>query len=155
MASVSGVGATPPSLLDQLKTSQDQTNQQGWNARLEDLLKGAGVDPTSLPALEKQIQAAAATAKQNATGDTKTAVKQAVDKVLQDNGIDPAKLQATTKPKTGKARKHHGHHPKSTATPAAGATTGASATTTTTPVSLSQGTLNGTLPVGAQVDVAA
>jgi hypothetical protein len=149
MSSISGVGASQPSLLDQIKAQQDPANQQqGWNARLEDLLKGAGVDPTKLPALEKQIQDAANTARQSASGDPRVAVKQAVDKVLQNNGVDPTKLQASAKPKKGKG--HHGHHPKPAAT---GSGVPAAATNgTTNPVTNAQNTLTGVLTAG-QVDV--
>jgi hypothetical protein len=151
MSSISGVGASQPSLLDQIKAQQDPANQanqqQGWNAKLEDLLKGAGVDPAKLPALEQQIQDAATSARQSATGDPRTAVKAAVDKVLQANGVDPAKLQASAKPKKGKG--HHGHHTKPAATGSgvAAATTGA-----TSPLTSAQNTLTGVLTTG-QVDV--
>jgi hypothetical protein len=148
MSSISGIGASQPSLLDQIKAQQDPANQQGWNSRLDDLLKGAGVDPTKLPALEKQIQDAANTARQSATSDPRAAVKQAVDKVLEDNGVDPAKLQAG--PKTKKGKGHRGHHPKPAAT---GSGVPAPATNgTTSPLASAQNTLTGALTAG-QVDV--
>ncbi len=76
-------------------------------------------------------------------------MKTAVDKVLQDNGIDPAKFQASAKPKTGKGRGHHGHHTK----PATGSGVPAANTSgTTNPLTSAQNTLTGVLTTG-QVDV--
>jgi len=108
MSSVSSVSAAQASLVNQLKTAQTQPGQQGRGPQLDSVLQSLGVDSAKIPALEKQIQDAAESARKGG-GQDRTAVKQAVDNVLKSNGVDPAKFEAAVKTHAGKGRKHHGH----------------------------------------------
>lgn len=110
MSSVSGVNAAQTSLIDQLKAQQTQPSQRRGE-QFGDVLQSLGVDSAKVPALEKQIRDAAEAARQGAGAgqDQHAAVKQAVEKVLSDNGVDPAKFDAAVKARAGKGRKHHGH----------------------------------------------
>jgi hypothetical protein len=141
--------------VDLIKASQTQQQQQGWGNQLDGLLQGLGVDPTKVSALEKQIESAASDARKSATGtdaDKQAAVKQAVDKVLQSNGVDPAKFDAAVKARGSKrGGKHRGHHKGGGA--GVQPTTNTATNGVTTAASLAQGTLNGSVTAGPQVDV--
>jgi hypothetical protein len=107
MSSVTSVG-TGSQLVDQVKAAQGQRRDGG----LDDLLQQAGVDPSQASTIGQQIHAAIQGVRDSATpgSDDRAAIKQAVDKVLTDNGVDPAKLDAARAKNAGKGRKHHGHH---------------------------------------------
>jgi hypothetical protein len=113
MSSVSGVATPGLSLMDQLKTQNQQslTGQQSWNDQFASMLQQAGADPSKVSDIENQIRTAVQSAKQSGGSDPRASVKQAIDKVLTDNGVDPAKFDAAAKSKKGgKGHKHGGHH---------------------------------------------
>ena len=72
--------------------------------------KAAGVDSSKVPDLLSQIQDAIKSATTGADGtDPRAAVRTAVDGVLKQNGVDPAKFQSALKAQhTGKGHRHHG-----------------------------------------------
>src|SRR5262245_36103503 len=107
MSSVSAVNATQASLIEQLKAQQAKPGQQGWNPQMDSVLQSMGVDPSKIPTIEKQMHDAAESARKGG-GQDHAAVKQAIEGVLKNNGIDPAQFEAAMK--AGKGRKHHGHH---------------------------------------------
>ena len=108
MSSVSGVTTAPGlGLMDQIKA---QNQQQSWNDQFGSLLQQAGADPSKVSDIENQIHTAIQSARQSGGSDPRASIKQAVDKVLSDNGIDPAKFDAAAKSKKGKGHKRHGHH---------------------------------------------
>jgi len=109
MSSVSSVNATQASLVEQLKAQQAKPGQQGWNAQMDSVLQSMGVDSAKVPTIEKQMRDAAQSARQGG-GQDHAVVKQAIEGVLKNNGIDPAKFEAAMKSQAGKGRKHHGHH---------------------------------------------
>jgi hypothetical protein len=71
--------------------------------------EAVGVDQSKVGDLQKQIDKAVADAKQNGSGgDSRQAVGQAVDSVLKDNGIDPAKFHDAMKAQFQKMRAQGG-----------------------------------------------
>jgi len=69
-------------------------------------LKTAGVDDSKVSGLMDEVQKAIDKVKSaGGTGNQRDAIKQAVDGVLKDNGVDIQKFQAAMK-----AQHHHGHH---------------------------------------------
>jgi hypothetical protein len=147
MSSISSISAGQQSVLDQVQAQNQQ--RHGWGGGLDDLLQAAGADPSKVSSIAQQIHDAIQGVRQGAgdDADKKAAVKQAVDKVLQDNGVDPAKFDAAAK--AGKGRKHRGGHHKGGGQAQANTAVNGTATTATT---AAQGVLNGTLMPG-QVDV--
>ena len=116
MSAISSIGSDPQALLAQrlqsLQVNQDSADRAAQRkAEFESALKAAGADPAKLPDLEKQIQDAVQAARQNAASspDSCTAVRDAVDRVLKQNGIDPAKFEAQMKAQHTGGHKHRRH----------------------------------------------
>lgn len=110
MSSVSSV--TQASLISQINPQQAQ---QGWKTNMDSVLQSLGVDSSKIPTIEQKMHdAAQAAVKDGSSGqDQRANVKQALDTVLKNNGVDPTKFDAAMKAKMGKggkSGKHHGHH---------------------------------------------
>ena len=109
MSSISGVSSQGLGLMDQIKSQQN--GQQSWNDQFASLLTQAGADLSKVSDIENQIKTAVQSARQSGGSDPSASVKSAIDKVLTDNGVDPAKFDAAAKSKKGsKGHKHGGHH---------------------------------------------
>jgi len=116
MSAISSIGSDPQALLAQrlqsLRVNQDSADRAAQRKTdLESALKAAGADPAKLPELEQQIQDAVEKARQNTGGSTdpRTAIQDAVNKVLSDNGLDPAKFDAQMKAQHAGGPRHHRH----------------------------------------------
>jgi hypothetical protein len=107
MSSVSGVSAAQASSIEQLKAQQAKPGQQGRNVQMDSVLQSLGVDSAKIPAIEKQMHDASESARKGG-GQDHAAVRQAIEGVLKNNGIDPAKFDAAIK--SHRRGKHHGHH---------------------------------------------
>ncbi len=147
MSAISSVGSSSGSLyLQQLQTQQARNDRdaddgagsvggvQGqsnsaqspfakFQSRFEAAAKSIGVDSAKLPDIEKQIQAAVDKVQQNgaASGDPRSAVRDAVNGVLKSNGIDPTQFDNALKAqapqgadgaKASGTHRHHGGHRK-------------------------------------------
>ena len=105
MSAISNAGSSPPmQLIDQLRQRNGQDFQARMKQRFESAAKAAGVDPSKLPDLERQIQDAIAKARDGGQGD-RQAVQAAVDGVLKNSGIDAAKFRSAMR-----AGGHHHRH---------------------------------------------
>ena len=111
MSSVGSTGSDVTSATAQLRAYASDTNAQAKRkAAMDAALTAAGADPSKLPDLEKQIQAAVQSSRKNSDGtsDPKTAVGDAVNSVLKQNGLDPAKFDAQMA--SQRAGHHHRRH---------------------------------------------
>ena len=116
MSAISGVSSGAQLLLaqqlDRARAGQNAGDGAAkWKAAFESALKNAGADPAKLSDLEQQIRDAVESARQNSSGspDQRSAVRDAVNNVLKQNGIDPAKFEAELKAHHTGGHRHHRH----------------------------------------------
>lgn len=123
----SSAGSSQLLYLQQLQKAQGGTQeppdfQAEFKSRVEDAAKAVGVDPAKIPDLVKQIQDAVEQARSSvgSSGDPRSAIRDAVDGVLKQNGIDPAKFRSALE-KSGRAHGHHHRHARAGQAGSAGA----------------------------------
>jgi len=112
MSSIGAIGSDP-SVQPwgvQAKPKQEQKQQD-----LDAALKEVGVDPSKVPDIRSQIDAAVQAALKSSSGtpgQDRQAVAAAVDGVLKQNGIDPMKFRTEMKSleKNEHGHKGHRHH---------------------------------------------
>ena len=86
------------------------TNGGGFATHIAEALKAVGItDPAKVQDLQSQIQAAIKDASKNGK-PSRQAIKDAVNGVLKQNGIDPTKFEAALQSQSAKARGAGGHH---------------------------------------------
>ena len=103
-------GASPSiSMLDLQKKMQERPfDQAQFMAQFEAAAKSAGVDSSKLGDLERQVQEAVQnTLKAGGSGDKRAAIRDAVDSVLKNNGIDPGRFRSALETQ----RTHKKDHP--------------------------------------------
>lgn len=132
-------------LAQRLKDAQTQQDTAARAAQrkadLDSALQAAGADPTKLADLEQQIAEAVQKAREQSgsSTDPRTAIRDAINGVLTQNGLDPAKFDAQMK--TLRATGHRHRHGGGLIQPASATTTPAAQPAATTPTST---TVNGT-----------
>ena len=123
MSAISSIGGTSPlTYLQQLQQrGQDNDHDGDKDQAFTNALSALGVDPSKASTIQSQIQQAIKDASSNSTSDSptdrRTAVQQAIDGVLKNNGIDPAQFKSQLQAqfqKTGAGRHHHHHGGSST-----------------------------------------
>jgi hypothetical protein len=122
MSSIGAIGSDP-SVQPwgvQAKPRHEQKQQD-----LDAALRAVGVDPSKVPNLRSQIDAAVQAALKSGSGtpgQDRQAVAAAVDSVLKQNGIDPQKFRTEMKSleKSEHSHKGHRHHRAGKADPNAG-----------------------------------
>lgn len=108
MSAIDGIGASSVTqLLTQGSRRPDADDQNGtpeaFQKALATALQNSNVDASKIPDLQKQIQDAVQQARTSAQDPA--SVRQAIDSVLKQNGIDPTKFHAEMR----KAMPRHGH----------------------------------------------
>lgn len=107
--SISSVGSNAQ--MQQARAFRNAPDAEAMKARFDDAAQAAGADPSKVADLDGQITAAVDKARQATPGD-RGAVRQAINNVLQQNGVDPTKFRSAleaSQPKGGAHRAHHHH----------------------------------------------